>query len=304
MYTIAKPFFLHAITSVNAGSGSEIGIVDLPVQREKHTGYPKIESSTLKGAIRFHAEGKQTTEEKQQAFEFVFGARPLQGDKEANDTQASAIAFSDARILLFPVRSMRGVFTWITCPHVLKRFNEERSIHANGEPYEDLVVPEARSVSSGNILVSGDKLVLEEYTFKGTNVTEEAERLAHQIERMLGKHVSIDVKERLAVLSDDDFTDFVKLSTEVNARIKVGDNGTVDNGALWYEENVPPESIFYSFLFIGNVRGEGVEGMKTASDVLRFMDKEDNFPSVFQLGGNYTIGKGMMRKIWISEGGR
>lgn len=48
MFTYAKPFLLHAISSVHAGSGSELGIVDLPIQREKHTGFPKIESSTLK----------------------------------------------------------------------------------------------------------------------------------------------------------------------------------------------------------------------------------------------------------------
>lgn len=52
MYTKVKPFLLHAISSVHPGSGSEVGLVDLPIQREKHTGFPKIESSSLKGAIR------------------------------------------------------------------------------------------------------------------------------------------------------------------------------------------------------------------------------------------------------------
>ncbi len=54
MYSIIRPFLLHAVTSVHAGSGSEIGLVDLPIQREKHTGFPKIESSSLKGALRYH----------------------------------------------------------------------------------------------------------------------------------------------------------------------------------------------------------------------------------------------------------
>src|SRR4051812_33995854 len=114
MYTKAKPFLLHAITSVHAGSGSEIGLVDLPIQREKHTGFPKIESSSLKGAIRYTLEHRLQSEEERKHFELVFGSSANQrGD---NESQSSAIAFSDARVLLFPVKSMRGIFAWVTCP--------------------------------------------------------------------------------------------------------------------------------------------------------------------------------------------
>ena len=52
MYRKANPLFLICQTPLHAGSGSELGVVDLPIQRERHTGFPKIESSSLKGAIR------------------------------------------------------------------------------------------------------------------------------------------------------------------------------------------------------------------------------------------------------------
>ena len=52
MFKQAKPLFLIVETPLHAGSGSDLGIVDLPIQREKHTDYPKIEASGLKGAIR------------------------------------------------------------------------------------------------------------------------------------------------------------------------------------------------------------------------------------------------------------
>jgi len=52
MFKEAIPLFIRAITPVHAGSGNDLGIVDLPIQREKHTGFPKIEGSTLKGSIR------------------------------------------------------------------------------------------------------------------------------------------------------------------------------------------------------------------------------------------------------------
>ena len=52
MYKIARPLFFRCITPMHVGCGSDLGIVDLPIQREKHTGYPKIESSGIKGCIR------------------------------------------------------------------------------------------------------------------------------------------------------------------------------------------------------------------------------------------------------------
>ena len=41
MFTKAKPFLLYAVSSVHAGSGGEVGLVDLPIQREQHTGFRK-----------------------------------------------------------------------------------------------------------------------------------------------------------------------------------------------------------------------------------------------------------------------
>ena len=62
MFKQAKPLFLIVETPLHAGSGSDLGIVDLPIQREKHTDYPKIEASGLKGSIReiFSAEGDES----------------------------------------------------------------------------------------------------------------------------------------------------------------------------------------------------------------------------------------------------
>ena len=52
MFKCKHPLFLQCQTPLHAGSGSEIGLVDLPIQRERHTTFPKIEASSLKGALR------------------------------------------------------------------------------------------------------------------------------------------------------------------------------------------------------------------------------------------------------------
>ena len=52
MFKQSKPLFFVCETPLHAGSGSDLGIVDLPIQRERHTSFPKIEGSSFKGAVR------------------------------------------------------------------------------------------------------------------------------------------------------------------------------------------------------------------------------------------------------------
>ena len=39
---------LYAETSLHPGTGQTTGVVDLPIQRERHTGFPKIEATGFK----------------------------------------------------------------------------------------------------------------------------------------------------------------------------------------------------------------------------------------------------------------
>ena len=43
---------MYAVTPCHAGSGSALGVVDLPIQRERHTNWPMIQASGVKGAFR------------------------------------------------------------------------------------------------------------------------------------------------------------------------------------------------------------------------------------------------------------
>lgn len=294
MFTCAKPFLLHAISSVHAGSGSELGIVDLPIQREKHTGFPKIESSTLKGAIRANIYGKDEETEN-----LIFGTKK----GETDDHGASAVAFSDARTLLFPVKSMRNIFAYITCPSVLKRFNYECAIYQN--EHIQLPVPEENTCSSNKLQIgNGTHIVLEEYAYE-VKVDEETKQLAETLEAILFPNQNEGyLKDRLVVLTDDDFTDFVKLSTEVNARIRINPKtGTVDKetGGLFYEENLPPETVLYGFVFTSNSRQPESKKQMTAEEVLELLTNGSMFPEVFQLGGNTTIGRGLLSRTFIEE---
>src|SRR5438552_7194950 len=43
---------IHALTALHPGSGTALGTVDLPVQRERATQWPTVAGSALKGILR------------------------------------------------------------------------------------------------------------------------------------------------------------------------------------------------------------------------------------------------------------
>jgi CRISPR-associated protein Cmr4 len=135
---------LHAQTSLHPGSGTALGTVDLPVQRERHTHWPTIAGSALKGILRDtcreklkvhhkeerdQKEGKllrsqrQVTNEEDPLLVAAFGPGKISGDQ--SDAHAGALSVTDARLLAFPVRSLKGVFAWVSCPAVLQRLQRD-----------------------------------------------------------------------------------------------------------------------------------------------------------------------------------
>ncbi|WP_051654188.1 type III-B CRISPR module RAMP protein Cmr4 [Persephonella sp. KM09-Lau-8] len=323
MFKTATPFFIRAITPVHAGSGNDLGIVDLPIQREGHTGFPKIESSTLKGSIRdafeLKANGNESEEIKIHLIFGYDGTNASQNvkkffEQDLDFTQfSSAIAFADARILLFPVKSLKGVFAYVTCPQVLKRLKEDLKmalltdkIEINGKEFKAesyKVEDEGKALvpNENKLIVQGNQVVLEEYLFE-VEKKQEVSELAQILSRLTGVEED-SLKERLIVLPDDDFADFVKLSTEVITRIKINnETGTVDQGALFTEEYLPAETVMYSIaffspLFIPEEKREELK--KKIGNEFDFSEKTPktffgNISKILQIGGNETIGKGFI----------
>ena len=158
MFLKQKPLFLWVETPLHAGSGSDLGIVDLPVQREKHTGFPKVEASGIKGCLRESFEDKLERENTELKLAF--------GPESANEAHAGAIGFSDARLLLFPVKSVKSVFAWITCPQVITRFKRDLELCGVVGRDNGFDIPTKETVPSGSdLFVKEGEIVLEEYTF-------------------------------------------------------------------------------------------------------------------------------------------
>ena len=47
-----KIYWLEAITPLHVGTGRGVGLIDLPIIREKVTGWPLVPGSSVKGVIR------------------------------------------------------------------------------------------------------------------------------------------------------------------------------------------------------------------------------------------------------------
>ena len=292
MYTNQKPFFIRVVTPLHAGTGSDIGIIDMPIQRETHTNFPKIESSGLKGSLREYFVSKLGKGNKE--IDLVFGP-------ENGGEHAAAFALTDASVLFFPVKSAKGVYALLTCHSVLKRYNNFCGLYGN-KPWNDTDI-DSLKISDGNCMVTDkDKVsfddkevVLEEFAFD----------IAGTITINMKNEFNFLDADRIVCVSDNVFRDFVTLSTELITRNKVTSaTGTVENGALFSEEFLPPETILFSFLQTGPVNHSGKDkdgkavtlSLKDQKDVEKFLT--DNFPETFQIGGDATIGKGIVKVDW------
>ncbi|WP_286886069.1 type III-B CRISPR module RAMP protein Cmr4 [Aneurinibacillus sp. UBA3580] len=295
MYKLSHLLFLLCETPLHAGTGSDLGIVDLPIQRERHTGFPKIEASGLKGSLKqsFRDRIGQNSITKER-IALVFGQEDDLKAPEADESYMSALGITDARLLLFPVRSVKGVFAWITCPAVLNRFQAEMKLAKQPLLFD---MPEAGTTTSNSTLfVKGNSVVLEEYRFDDIKASEACDFLAE----WLSEHVVSEpywkekMKKDILILSDDDFRDFVQLSTEVITRTNIDPNtGTVKPGALFTEEYLPMETILYTLIMASPVFSKSKHGFDNEQDVMNFF--EEGLPDVLQIGGSATIGKGLVR---------
>jgi CRISPR-associated protein Cmr4 len=305
----ARLLFLHAQTGLHPGSGTALGTVDLPVQRERHTQWPTIPGSALKGILRDRCreqaargyqddgpevEASQRRSRRRKANEddhellAAFGP----GKIEESNAHAGALSFTDARLLAFPVRSLRGVFAWVTCPGALLRLN--RDLHVAGLP--QLAVPEALDdthalCAEGSPLRVGDKVVLEEFEFT-------VQGPAGAVADWLAGHATADtgtsqrLRTHLAVLSDNYFTHFARNATEIVARIGLDyERKTVKEKALFYQEFLPAETLFYSVVLASDSRLK--EHAAGAGQVMEYLAGHLGSGTVLQVGGDETVGKGL-----------
>lgn len=296
----SKLWFVQCLSPVHIGAGQGVGIIDMPIIRERTSEWPFIPGSSMKGVQRecFKRKGRDDN--------WLNAAFGKAGDKEGN---AGAFVISDGRLLAFPVASAYGTFAYVTCPMAIRRlirdaaavgltlpdldWNEvERIIGSNSrEDEENVILSSSRKVASNGI-VRIDEFqctAVESHTFA---------RWARWFSSQLSNESSVQqmLIERLVLVSDDTFQYFVTMCCEIIPRIRINsDTKTVESGAFWYEEYLPVESILYGIVWCDKIYGAYSE--ITEQGLLNELKGE----MVMQIGGNTTIGKGLIRCCFSEE---
>ena len=259
-----KMMWMLTRTPLHVGSGSSVGIVDMPVARESHTQIPVIPGSGLKGVLRdLWFEDADKSEQVD-----LFGP-----ESDAEKLAMGDLVVGEGRVVCFPVRSAKNAFAWITCPLALQRVAREK-----GASLPDIQLSDDQCLTAEQLLVKRSSVVLEEYAFKM------AGPLPAEVLDLLSDACDDDLwatlPTRLVVVSDGLFAHFCANGCEVQQRIKLK-NGVVDKGGLFNQENVPSETLFYA-----------VMGSRTKDGLGKLSERIAQHGHVVQIGGDATVGLG------------
>ena len=264
----SKILYLFTRTPLHVGAGASVGAIDQPVQRERHTGFPIIPGSSIKGVLRDHLKsiGSENTDQ-------FFGK-----GSEGKDARAGDLSFGEARLVAFPVRSAKGAFALAVSPLTLRRI-------ARDAGWTDLNVPDMPSdmkcLAGSKLVIPGkDAAELEEYRFGVTGEFPKA--WEEKLTSLLGDAVLGGAAGRFVLLSDGDLSHFAVNACQVNPHVRIDDEtGTADDGGLFNEETVPSETLLYSALTI----------LRSGSESNVVFDKLAT-EQLVQFGGDGTTGLG------------
>jgi CRISPR-associated protein Cmr4 len=292
MFEKKAAVFLYAVSPVHMGAGQAIGVIDNPIQRERHTKHPCFAGSGIKGAVRHSWRALRGDE--------VLLTRLFGPDAGTSELHAGAVSFGDAQLVLFPVRSLKGGYVYATCPTALERARRLLALIGVGMSWPALPsVTEGKCLVTNTALLSDKKLHLEAFEYTAADGNDEAVK---KIAEWLAENaLSADegyayfrnkLKSDLVVLSDTDFAYFSEHATLVEPHVRIDDKtGTAADGGLFYTENLPPESLLIAPLMASQTRtGKEVEDAKSV------MQKVKNVidGKLLQIGGDATTGRGLV----------
>lgn len=291
--------FLYAVSPVHMGAGTAIGVIDNPIQRERHTNHPCFAGSGIKGAVRhgFEALGGDHA-----LVELLFG--PESGN---NNLYAGAVSFGDAQLVVFPVRSLKNGYVYATCPQALARARRLLDLIGITAIWNIPLVQDGQCIlSNAGLLSEGSKLHLEAFEYEA-QVAKELKSLSRNLaDKALPQNSGCEffrtkLENDLVVLSDTDFAYFSQNATLVEPHVRIDpDTGTAKKGGLFYTENLPPESLLLAPLLASRTRN-GKQKETMAAEQVLLMLKNVLDGKLLQLGGDATTGRGLTQ-VKVMEG--
>ncbi len=275
---------LYAVSPIHAGSGMSTGAVDSPIQRERHTNWPHIQASAVKGAMRAHFRNYADTPNAKESINQIFGS-DLQDKKYPGHDQdiPGSISISDAKLLGFPVRSNIAPFVTVISPAILKRLQNDMLMTKFTDEIKCPFIENNNDAITLNWDINDSKIIMEDAVVK-------------ILQRADIPFLSKNFKdaERLVLVSDTMFDHIVSNCTEIQTQIKIDhETGTAQDGALRYEELLPSDTLMYVIVHYSRHNNE-----VQASAIKDFIEK--NIKDFIQIGGDETLGRGLCKLNWIA----
>lgn len=289
--TTARLYFVHALSPLHAGTGQGIGAIDLPIAREKATNVPYLPGSSVKGVLRDRCSQDEKLKDDVKA---VFGP-----DTDKAEEHAGSLVFGDARLLLLAVRSLAGTFAWVTSPYLLRRLVRDAAGAVSDAP-PTVPVPEMTDasvqclVAAGAKIASGNVVYLEDLDLPHTTSNDATAWAAWLGKRLWPSDPTWQtmLQERLCIVPDDLMNFLASTATETIARIRMeSKTKTVAEGALWYEEALPAESVL-----VGLAVATPTKVVNLTPDEV-FTTLAALTANAVQLGGKATVGRGLCRVL-------
>ncbi len=303
---------IYTLSPTHCGIGQAMGALDLPIARDAVTNFPVLPATSLKGVARDYMSKNASLDDK--AISRLFG-KSLEDAEDTEDLEAGAIAFTEGRLIAFPIRSLNRPFLHVTCPLIIERL--QRDLRTLGLSH---VLPTKFNVSSpdaGHIYVAdsdlaGKTLILEDLVFPQENVLS-LPGLRELAEKLAGLLTEDEENTRqrmvkgLVLVPDEDFAYLMQQATSVRARIKLTGGktttpwrdpttGELQTGNLWYEESIPSDCLFVSFVGERRQRKAYTDNSPInwpyPEPPLKLFQTYAQNLEVVQLGGNETVGYG------------
>lgn len=231
-------------------SGLHTGQPQAPdrLSRDAETGRPILRPASLMGALRkqmrdqLHAQHRDQPDWKAAAAEDPT-LRALFGVRDDEDQPANLSA-STGQLLFMPVRSLQGVYTWITSPAVLTSLAQNLAT-LDLSPFPALPNPhpfDAYCQTEHSGLLEGQHLLLEELSFQRKGELKGVLDWLLQDGLLGNLPIATELPGRLVLISDTAFEHFMRYA--MMPYVRSSERG----GHIQHIEMLPPNTWMYSLL--------------------------------------------------------
>jgi CRISPR-associated protein Cmr4 len=302
-YKSAKVVLIKSLSDLHPGIGRGTEVVDLAIQRDG-VGFPVIYGSSIKGSIKTALYHRKK--------DLIYLLGPEQADEEK---YSSPVAVMTSYIVSFPVRSLKGIYTNVTCPFLLRRFAKYLSMASTlNEKYRGIMekvekiasisekFPATKGFTNKHVIDGLESAVLCEEVNVSKSLIEEMDEMDN-----LRDLIGLDKPESLISLHDDDAKALMDRSLIRVTRIRIDRNKkVVVEGGLWTEEAIPMGTVFVT-VFLGYGKDYLVKCLKgeRLNELKNYLKDEEPLDVLLKeakyliIGGDETIGRGIVELIEV-----